>query len=205
MHRQIIHIATVFMIFSVCIGTAAAAGWTGFGMQKGRFADKEWTGTLPDLESSLPTDAAFVNSETIWTSAGNAFIMDNWATEVVYSTHQPGYFFFAIRNKTSTALTIPFTSSSVRNRIKPQVRYLWFQLRMPVGVNVTRVGVYSGPVRVYDAGVVWNGTGKIEDYLLDMGSHYFLNRGIDTALMIENSKSTNASVYFYSGGAKQQW
>jgi hypothetical protein len=205
MHKHIIPVATAIAIISVCIGTAAAAGWMGTGMQNGRFVDKGWPGTLPDLESSLPKDAAFANSETIWTSAGNAYIMDDFVKEVGFRTHQPGFFVFVIKNETATALTIPFTSPSVKNRIKPQVRYLWFQLRMPVGVNVTRVGVYSGPAQIFDAEVVWNGTGKIKDYPLDLGSHYSMNRGIDTALLIENSGSTRSAAFFYSAGAKLQW
>lgn len=205
MDRQIIRIAMAILICSMCIGTAAAADWMRSGMMKTGFADKKWTGTLPDLELSLPTDSAFANSETIWTSAGNAFVMDNWVDNVVFSTHQPGYFIFVIRNKTATALTIPFDSPSVKNRVKPQVRYLWFQLKMPIGVNVTRVGVYSGPVKLFDAEVLWNGTGRVVDYPLDMGSHYYIHRGIDTALMIENSRTNKTAAFFYSAGAILAW
>jgi hypothetical protein len=151
--------------------------------------------------------AAYANYEYIWTSSGNQFVQeyDIVNGNALNAEHFADYFQYNVKSVTYAFLTTPFVNSGNKNGVHPKVRYLWFALKMPVGVHASWINVFNGPTDVYYHSVNWEGTGVYKEYPLDMGSYKDMNRGINTALRISNTLGTDQTVYTYGAGAKEEW
>jgi hypothetical protein len=169
-------IVTAIVILAVCIGPATAITYT--------------------------------NYDAIWTSSGNQLIMENWLTGIAAGTtptHYAGYYSFTMAPSSTTVMNTPFVNTISKTGVHPHVRYLYFELKMPTGVNVTWVTVYDGATSVYSKGVTWAGTGAVKDYTLDMGSYHDMVRGIQISIIMDNSLVSKQDVNSYGAGAKQEW
>jgi hypothetical protein len=153
------------------------------------------------------TVTAYSNYDAVWSSSGNQFIMEDKNSGIVAGTaiHGGDVFVFTLGPNKNTIIITPFVNSISKSGIHPKIRYLYYQLNMPTGVSVTAVSVYSGATLVYSGNPAWAGAGALKDYTLDMGSHYDMARGINTAMIITNSIASNKAVYTLGAGAKQEW
>lgn len=223
MHKKItlFGIATAIVIVAVCIGAAGGAavavnaGQTqkqmvsdtaSAGMQKDQMANVD----VPVQSTAAHSDyapASYANYDAIWSSSSNQFIPEGVSGIAAGTTpaHWDNSFTFTIAANSYTVMNTPFVNTISKNGIHPRVRFLYFELKMPVGVSVTNIGVASGANMVYAGPVSWAGTGTVKDYTLDMGSYKDMVRGINTGIRITNSLDSNAYVESYGAGAKQEW
>jgi hypothetical protein len=150
--------------------------------------------------------AAYANYEYIWTSSGNQFLEEDSISGIdLGPDHYEDYYYFSLMSSHSTVLLTPFVNSINKNGVHPKVRYLWFALKMPTGVNAVHINVYNGPNNVYSHSLNWAGTGAYKEYMIDMGSYKDMNRGINTGLNLQNTGGTGGGVETYGAGAKEEW
>lgn len=161
----------------IAVGSVTSAG-TGASAGPDRSTDQKFigtTGSLPDLESSLPRGiegAVYAHNETLWTASGNQRIQEQSANDLdsallTNNNHYTDVYRFRIRDQKSVYLLTPFITPVKKDGADPLVRYFWFDLNMPVGVNVTSVSVYSGNNLKYTNSTVLAGTGAKKTYLID--------------------------------------
>jgi hypothetical protein len=155
-----------------------------------------------------PASAVYRNNETIWTSSGAQVVMETWLDNLedgTVPTHWSDAYSLTIKPSEDVWVMTPFTYPTSRSGVTPKVRYLYFQMKMPVGVNATVYSVYSGPNLIRQDYVTWKGTGLTKLYKLDLGSFYTMNRGINAGVHVENTRATSQTVFMYGAGAKQEW
>jgi hypothetical protein len=153
-----------------------------------------------------PAAAAYAHNETIWTSFGNQFLMESFLSGATgEGTHYANGYSFGMKPGGTIVLVTPFTSPSVRDGVHPKLRYITFDLELPVGVNATHISVFSGPAVLCNKDIRWTGTGTARNYQLDMGSHKSANRGITAAITIQNDLLTSVESFGYGAGAKLEW
>ena len=157
-----------------------------------------------------PAAAAYKHNETIWTSSGNQFVEEFTSSGLVPGSpyHISERYYFTLKPFTGSNgvyLITPFTSSIIKDGIRPRVKYLYVSLNMPVGVNATWISVSSGEGIHIGGPIKWEGTNAVKDYTYNMGSYYSMNRGINIVLYIENHQPSNREVLSYGGGARQEW
>jgi hypothetical protein len=152
-----------------------------------------------------PASAVYKNNDTIWTSGGNMLVLEDFIPYIDNSTHYPSSFQLAIKPSQSAIIIIPFTSSSMKNGIRPKVRNLTFDMFLPVGVNATEIWVYSGTGLLDHRTLSWRGTAARREYLLDLGSYKLVNKGITVGLRIRNDRPSSLFGQLFGASAKQEW
>jgi hypothetical protein len=210
MRKKIVGIATVTMILAVYIGAVIAAG-----VPAGSQGVYTSGGNRPDLSASLPEnaalDGAYENNETITSPSIVQLIQEEFQEGLDYSdatranNHNGEAYIFTIRNQYNVHLLIPFSPALKKNGRNVAVRYLWYKLRMPVGVNVTDTWVNSGSTQIYYSAQIRQGTGSAQWYVINLGSRRVMPEGTTIDLMIHNSNAVNQTVYSYGARLLQEW
>jgi hypothetical protein len=208
--RSYLGIAALIVILALCIGPAATgAAGSGNTLSPNTLPVEN---TAPDSivqqEVSPVTATAYKHNETIWTSSSAQVVTESWYTALAdgsIPTHWSNTYTFSIKPTESVWVMTPFTYSIKKNGVTPKVRYLYFQMFMPEGVNVTGYTVYSGQNGIQTKSLTWEGTGAIKTYTLDLGGYYIMNKGINAGVAVKNTKLTAQPVYMYGAGAKQEW
>jgi hypothetical protein len=153
-----------------------------------------------------PAAAAYKHNETIWSSSGNQVVSESYWNRLAYDpVHTGGHYYFTINPSTFTYLVTPFASPTRIDGATPRVKNITFALNMPVGVNVTGVGIFSGQSLLYSRNVTWRGKNAYTEYKLVMDSYKIANRGLSTRLEITNSEGSSNLVYTYGAGAVMEW
>lgn len=211
MRKTIVGLGMVILIFAMCIGGTGAVGTIVGGQD-----DRGITGYSPHPVIYSPpgqrANGMYKRNEMLWASSAAQIIQEQILQYLDQrfassNNHYFNTYHFSIRNGQTVYLVTPFVASINNNGIKPNIRYLWMTLNLPVGVNVTRVGVFTGEATVYERSgtSVMAGTGAMKTYLIDMKSYHKMPKGIQVALTITNNKDSNQSVYSYGGKVRQEW
>lgn len=209
MSKKKVVMAMAILILALCIGIAGAVGEnarehllpevTGTHIDDGIFSPQSYHSAL-----------SYKRNNTVYVGSGNQMIQEQSFEDldtrtVSLNNHYSNGYKFTLRNGRQAFLLTPFVSTINTNGIKPKVRYLWFTLKMPVGVNVTWMGVASGSNYVKDISFSRAGTGGIKDYKVDLGSYYSMPRGTQLYVTIQNDLSSNQTIYAYGGRMRQEW
>jgi hypothetical protein len=152
-----------------------------------------------------PVSAAYAHNESVWTPSGSQFIREGFETSVTAPDHLAPFFSFMLKPSYPAVIVTPITVPYIRDGARPKVRYLYFAQNMPVGVNVTHITAYSGPAKLADKDITWKGNGDHKVYTLDLGTYKNVNQGINTYIVIENTRIDNQNVVLYGSGAKLEW
>lgn len=209
MHKKIVGIAMAIVILAMCIGVVVAAG---------NYAENrkppEVTGPSPGLEVSSPqgdsSPVSYTKNETFLVGSGSQIIEEISLSSLdqrapYLNNHYGLYYTFAIRNKQLVYLVTPYSVPTKKDGVNLKVRYLWMNLAMPVGVNVTEVYVNTGSTNLYDSTNKMVGTGTLKTYMIDMGSYKSVPNGIQVLANVQNDKTTNLTVNSYGGGVRLVW
>jgi hypothetical protein len=201
-------IVTAIVILAVCIGAATAGDVSNTASATGQ---KDLTAigdtyALPSAAGSNSVMNLFSNYDAVWSSSSNQFLKEDMVSGIIGTpVHGVNQFGFTISPSSNAIVMTPFVNSISKTGTHPMVRYLYYELQMPVGVSVTTVTVDTGTTDVYAGSPGWAGTGAVKDYTLDMGSYHDMVRGITTAMIITNPQASSKTVYTQGVGAKQEW
>jgi hypothetical protein len=165
---------------------------------------------LPGIQSVADAGTGYTNNETIWTNSGNQIITEEVLDNLDHSQgtnpiHYGDGFVFTIQHGKEIYLESPFTSATTRNGKQVRVRNIYFRMRMPVGVNITFVGVNSGDYPLFGQNVVWQGTGVAKTYGLNMKTYKAAPYGLDPWVTVKNTLSENITVTALGTGATLEW
>jgi hypothetical protein len=210
MHETIGKIAMVIVILAVCTGAAVAAGNYAENQRPPEIADPspgQEVSVSPGVISMVP---AYTNNETFWVGSNNQMIEEISLSELdgrdpYNNNHYGMYYRFTVRNNQFVYLVTAFSVPSQKDGKKLKARYLWMNMSMPAGVNVTETFVNTGSTVIYSSTTKMVGDGTLKAYKIDMGSYQKIPGGIQVMQTIQNDKSTNRSVETYGAGAKLEW
>lgn len=154
---------------------------------------------------TVPASAVYTHNQTIWAPGGNQHVMELYAGSASNIGYYPDGLSYTIAPSTGSFLLSTIPSPMSMDGVRPDVRYLYVDLSMPPGMNVTSVSVFSGVKQICYKVVKLKGTGTTLTYTIDMGAYHKMNRGITIMMVIQNDKAFAQTVYARGAAAKLEW
>lgn len=210
MRKKIVGIAAVIMMVTVYIGAVVGSGIPADMGRRGTLSDHNSIVFISSVPQKEDLDAAFENNETIWAPPGIQMVEEQSLSSLdlrstLGNIHYSDYYRFSIRDGNQIWLLTPFVTSCSKNGITPRVRYLWYTIDMPVGVNVTQTIVTSNGQYIYNNFIVKQGTGDRKAYVVDLGSRRLIPGPVQLVLSVDNDQATNQTVQSYGARLLEEW